>query len=56
MTAATIVIAVTDSAIDRTDQLVGLLKQLAELRDQGILTDQEFTDQKERLLSGDTDR
>lgn len=45
-----------DSAIDRTDQLVGLLMQLAELRDRGILTDQEFTDQKQRLLSGDADR
>lgn len=39
--------------IDRAEQLVVVLGRLAELRDQGVLTEQEFADQKERLLSGD---
>ena len=30
--------------------MIGQLKQLAELRDQGILTDQEFAAQKAKLL------
>ncbi len=30
---------------------IAKLKQLAELRDQGILTDQEFADQKAKLLA-----
>jgi len=29
---------------------IAQLKQLAELRDQGVLTDQEFADQKAKLL------
>lgn len=33
-----------------TDDLVTQLKALAELRDQGILTDDEFAEQKARLL------
>ena len=31
--------------------LIGQLKQLAELRDQGILTDEEFNAQKARILA-----
>src|SRR5690242_2149429 len=31
--------------------MIGQLKQLAELRDQGILTDEEFQTQKARLLA-----
>jgi hypothetical protein len=31
--------------------MIGQLKQLAELRDQGILTDEEFNAQKARILA-----
>jgi Short C-terminal domain len=34
-----------------TDEMFAQLKQLAELRDQGILTDDEFAAQKARILA-----
>ena len=33
-----------------TDDMIGQLRQLAELRDSGILTDEEFATQKARIL------
>ena len=36
--------------IDRASRLVALLTQLAELRDRGVLTEQELADEKARLL------
>lgn len=33
------------------DPVIAKLKQLAELRDQGILSDEEFEDQKSRILA-----
>ena len=35
-----------------SDAAIGQLKQLAELHEQGILTDAEFDAQKQKLLSG----
>jgi len=35
-----------------SDAAIAQLKQLAELHDQGILTDAEFDAQKQKLLSG----
>ena len=40
------------SSAPDTTELVAQLKSLAELRDQGILTDEEFETQKARILSG----
>ncbi|MEU3314887.1 SHOCT domain-containing protein [Streptomyces sp. NPDC048387] len=34
------------------DDKIGQLKQLAELKEQGILTDEEFAAQKARILNG----
>jgi len=34
-----------------SDELIGKLKQLADLKDQGILTEQEFNDQKAKILA-----
>jgi hypothetical protein len=39
-------------ASDTADDKVTRLKQLAELRDQGILTDDEFTAEKRKILDG----
>ena len=38
------------AAHERTAQVIDLLRELAALRDQGVLSDREFADQKERLL------
>lgn len=37
-------------ASSATDEMLGQLRQLAELRDSGILTDDEFATQKARIL------
>lgn len=39
------------AAADDTDDMFAQLKQLAELRDQGILTEDEFAAQKAKILS-----
>jgi hypothetical protein len=44
--------APTESPAPDTSDLVAQLKSLAELRDQGILTDEEFATQKARILGG----
>jgi hypothetical protein len=41
---------------ERTAQVIDLLRDLAGLRDQGVLTDREFAEQKERLLAGERRR
>jgi Short C-terminal domain len=37
---------------DDADDMIAQLEKLGQLRDKGILTDAEFTEQKARLLSG----
>jgi hypothetical protein len=37
---------------DDTDDMIAQLEKLGELRDKGILTDEEFAQQKARLISG----
>ena len=37
---------------DDTDDLIAQLEKLGELRDKGILTDEEFAQQKARLIAG----
>jgi Short C-terminal domain len=37
---------------DETDDLIAQLEKLGALRDKGILTDEEFAQQKARLISG----
>jgi hypothetical protein len=37
---------------DGQDQVIEQLRQLGELRTAGVLTDQEFADQKRRILGG----
>ena len=34
-----------------SDELINKLKELANLKDQGILTEQEFNDQKAKILA-----
>jgi hypothetical protein len=41
---------------ERAAQVIDLLRELAGLRDQGVLTDREFDEQKERLLAGERRR
>lgn len=40
------------SASATTEDKIALLKELGELKAQGVLTDAEFEDQKRRILSG----
>lgn len=37
---------------DDTDDMIAQLEKLGELRDKGILTDEEFAQQKARLIAG----
>ena len=43
--------AAPPAANSGTDEMIDQLRQLAELRDQGILTDEEFAVQKARILA-----
>ncbi|MCU1496066.1 MAG: hypothetical protein JWM47_19, partial [Acidimicrobiales bacterium] len=43
--------AAAPAAGNSTDTMIDQLKQLAELKDQGILTDAEFESQKAKLLA-----
>ena len=39
------------AAAPDSDELINKLKELANLKDQGILTEQEFNDQKAKILA-----
>ncbi|MBS3938793.1 MAG: SHOCT domain-containing protein [Peptococcaceae bacterium] len=41
-----------DNAAPQADDVVSKLERLAALKSQGILTDEEFLDQKRKILNG----
>jgi hypothetical protein len=43
--------AAPEAAAPSSDDLIGKLKELANLKDQGILTEAEFNDQKAKILA-----
>ncbi len=44
-------VAAPEAAADDSDELISKLKELANLKDQGILTEAEFNDQKAKILA-----
>lgn len=44
--------SVTQTAVSNTDNMINQLERLAKLKEQGILTDEEFATQKAKILAG----
>ena len=42
----------TDAPVAMTDDVMSQLERLAELKTQGVLTDEEFAEQKAKILAG----